>query len=37
MRAWLRHPRVALAARLVLGLIFVAAALPKLADPPGFE
>ena len=31
MRAWLRHPRVALAARLVLGLVFVAAALPKLA------
>ncbi|MBK7293306.1 MAG: DoxX family membrane protein [Holophagaceae bacterium] len=25
-----------MAARLVLGLVFVAAALPKLADPPGF-
>ena len=35
MRAWLRHPRVALAARLVLGLVFVAAAMPKLADRGG--
>jgi hypothetical protein len=30
------HPRVALGARLVLGLVFVLAALPKIADPPGF-
>jgi len=36
MRACLRHPRVALAARLILGLVFIAAALPKIADPPGF-
>jgi len=33
---WLLHPKVTLAARLVLGLVFLAAALPKLADPPGF-
>ena len=32
----LLHPRVTLAARLALGCVFVAAALPKLADPPGF-
>jgi len=36
MRAWLHHPGVTLAARLVLGLVFIAAALPKVADPPGF-
>ncbi|NWJ39514.1 MAG: DoxX family membrane protein [Geothrix sp.] len=36
MRAWLRHPSVTLAARLILGLVFIAAALPKLADPPAF-
>lgn len=36
MRAWLRHPGVTLAARLILGLAFIAAALPKIADPPGF-
>jgi len=36
MRAWLRDSRVTLAARLVLGLVFIAAALPKIADPPGF-
>jgi uncharacterized membrane protein YphA (DoxX/SURF4 family) len=33
---WLRHPKITLAARLVLGLVFIGAALPKLADPPGF-
>lgn len=33
---WLRHPRASLAVRVVLGLVFVAAALPKLWDPPGF-
>jgi uncharacterized membrane protein YphA (DoxX/SURF4 family) len=33
---WLLHPKVTLAARLILGLVFIAAALPKLADPPGF-
>lgn len=36
MRAWLRHPRLTLAVRLLLGLVFIAAALPKIADPPGF-
>jgi uncharacterized membrane protein YphA (DoxX/SURF4 family) len=36
MRNWLVHPKVTLAARLVLGLVFIAAALPKLSDPPGF-
>ena len=33
---WLRHPRLRLLARLILGLVFLGAALPKLADPPGF-
>lgn len=32
-RIW-RHPRTALAARLILGLVMAAAALPKLLDPP---
>lgn len=36
MRTWLRHPWATLAARLILGLVFIAAALPKVADPPGF-
>ncbi|HJW43968.1 MAG TPA: MauE/DoxX family redox-associated membrane protein [Geothrix sp.] len=36
MRRWLFHPRVTLAARLILGLVFLLAALPKIADPPGF-
>ena len=36
MRTWLRHPWATLAARLILGLVFIAAALPKIADPPGF-
>lgn len=36
MRRWLFHPRVTLAARLILGLIFLLAALPKISDPPGF-
>lgn len=36
MRGWLLHPKLTLAARLTLGLVFLAAALPKLADPPGF-
>lgn len=30
------HPRARQAARLILGLAFVLAALPKIADPPGF-
>ena len=36
MRRWLLHPKVTLAARLILGLIFLWAAVPKIADPPGF-
>lgn len=36
MSAWLRHPRLTLASRLLLGLVFIFAAVPKLADPPGF-
>ena len=36
MRRWLLHPKATLAARILLGLVFIAAALPKLADPPAF-
>lgn len=36
MRSWLSHPRVSVLARLALGLVFISAALPKLADPPDF-
>ncbi len=40
MRPWFQHwlldPKVTLAARLILGLVFIAAALPKLTDPPAF-
>jgi uncharacterized membrane protein YphA (DoxX/SURF4 family) len=36
MRRWLLHPKLTLAARILLGLVFIAAALPKIADPPGF-
>jgi len=36
MRRWLLHLYVSLGSRVVLGLVFIAAALPKLADPPGF-
>ena len=36
MTALLLHPRITLAARFILGALFIAAALPKLADPPGF-
>lgn len=36
MRRWLFHPKATLAARLVLGLVFIGAALPKIADPPAF-
>ena len=35
-RPWFLHPRVTLGACWALGLVFVAAALPKIADPPGF-
>jgi uncharacterized membrane protein YphA (DoxX/SURF4 family) len=33
---WLLHPGLTLVCRVVLGLVFMVAALPKLADPPGF-
>ena len=36
MMRLLRHPWLTLAARLTLGALFIWAALPKLADPPGF-
>jgi uncharacterized membrane protein YphA (DoxX/SURF4 family) len=36
MRRLLLHPKLTLAARMILGLVFLAAALPKVADPPGF-
>jgi uncharacterized membrane protein YphA (DoxX/SURF4 family) len=36
MRHLLRHPKLTLAARIVLGLAFIAAAVPKMADPPDF-
>lgn len=34
--AWLRNPWLTLAVEVALGAIFVAAALPKIADPPAF-
>ena len=36
MKRWLLHPKLTLVARVLLGLVFIAAALPKIADPPGF-
>ena len=36
MKRLLLHPKLTLAARILLGLVFIAAALPKIADPPGF-
>jgi len=36
MTRWLRHPWVTAGARIGLGLVFLAAALPKIGDPPGF-
>lgn len=36
LRHYFLHPKLTLAARIVLGLVFIAAALPKIADPPGF-
>lgn len=36
MRRWLLHPWLTVRAQIALGAVFVAAALPKLADPPGF-
>ena len=35
MKRWLLHPRLTLLVRLALGLTFLLAALPKIADPPG--
>jgi putative oxidoreductase len=36
MRQWLLHPKLSLAARIVLGLVFITAAVAKIEDPPGF-
>jgi putative oxidoreductase len=36
MRRLVLHPKTTLVARILLGLVFIAAALPKVADPPGF-
>lgn len=36
MRHWLRHPWLTVRCQIGLGALFVAAALPKLMDPPGF-
>lgn len=33
---WLVHPWLTVRVQIALGLIFVAAALPKIVDPPGF-
>jgi len=35
-RHWLLHPKLTLAVRIALGLVFIAAAVPKIGDPPGF-
>lgn len=36
MRNLLLNPKTALLCRIILGLAFIAAALPKIADPPAF-
>ena len=36
MRRWLLHPWLTVRAQIALGLVFVSAALSKIADPPGF-
>jgi uncharacterized membrane protein YphA (DoxX/SURF4 family) len=36
MRRYLLHPWLTLRAQFLLGAVFVVAALPKIADPPGF-
>ncbi len=36
MRPWLHHPWLTVRCQIALGALFVAAALPKLLDPPGF-
>ena len=33
---WLTHPWLTIRVQLALGVIFVVAALPKIADPPSF-
>jgi uncharacterized membrane protein YphA (DoxX/SURF4 family) len=35
-RGWLIHPWLTVRTQIALGAVFVAAALPKIADPPGF-
>jgi uncharacterized membrane protein YphA (DoxX/SURF4 family) len=36
VRRWLQNPWLVLAAEVALGVIFILAALPKIADPPAF-
>ena len=36
IRGWLTHPWLSLVVRVALGVVFVAAALPKIVDPPAF-
>lgn len=36
LRSWLTHPWLTVRVQIALGVLFVAAALPKIIDPPGF-
>lgn len=36
MKQWLAHPWLTVRVQIALGAIFVAAAIPKIADPPSF-
>jgi uncharacterized membrane protein YphA (DoxX/SURF4 family) len=36
MRGWLFHPWLTVRVQIALGVLFVAAALPKIVDPPAF-
>lgn len=36
VRSWLTHPWLTVRVQIALGILFVAAALPKIIDPPGF-
>ena len=36
MNRWLTHPWLTIRVQIALGAIFVAAALPKIQDPPSF-
>jgi uncharacterized membrane protein YphA (DoxX/SURF4 family) len=36
MKNWLTHPWLTIRVQIALGAIFIAAALPKIADPPSF-